>query len=233
MNSRAAFDHLPATELGMKPRVLPAAAAAALLICLAPCASRADVLNLATLSCGKYENEVLPAAANSTTADSINTVMWLFGYAIAKSGAHVMYPDALAPFGFALDGECKANPVETLLDALTVVKPETKNPMNLTTVECATFATRHVAMARSDPESANSIMMWLFGFSTALTGSHLFDANSLSSFQAALLDHCAKHADSSLFDALSAIKLRGKPAHDSEKSAPHPRAEPLQEPPKP
>ncbi len=209
-------------------------AATGLLICfLAPCASRADVLNLATLSCAKYENEVLPAAADSTTADSINTVMWLFGYAVAKSGAHVLYPDALAPFGFALDGECKTNPVETLLEALTVVKPETKNPMNLTTVECATFATRHVAMAQSDPESANSIMMWLFGFSTARTGSHLFDADSLGSFQTALLDHCAKHADSSLFDALSAIKLRGKPTHDSGKNAPRPPAKPAQEPPKP
>ena len=201
---------MPATELSMQARFL-SLAAAALFICLAPYGSRAGVLNLATLSCGKYENEVLPAAAESTTADSINTVMWLFGYAVAKSGAHVMYPDALAPFGFALDGECKTNPAETLLDALTVVKPETKNPMNLATVECATFATRHVAMAQSDPESANSIMMWLFGFSTARSGSHLFDADSLGTFQAALLEHCGKHADASLFDALGAIKMRRKP----------------------
>jgi hypothetical protein len=192
--------------------------AIAFIVCLAPCAGRADALNLATLSCGKYENEVLPAAAASTTADSLNTVMWLFGYAVAKSGAHVMYPDALAPFGFALDGECKTNPVETLLDALAVVKPETKNPMDLTAVECATFGPRHVAMVRSDPESANTIMMWLFGFSTARSKSHLFDADSLGAFQAALLDHCAKHADSSLFDALSTVKLGGKP-HESAKAA--------------
>lgn len=188
-----------------------AAAVIALIAYLTPCASRADILNLATLSCGKYENEVLPAAATSATADSINTVMWLFGYSVAKSGAHVMYPDALAPFGFALDGECKTNPVETLLDALAVVKPETKNPMNLTTVECATFAPRHVAMAQSDPQSANTIMMWLFGFSTARSGSHLFNADLLGSFQEALLDHCAKHPDSSLFDTLSNIKLGAKP----------------------
>jgi hypothetical protein len=186
-------------------------AAIAFIICLAPCASRADVLNLATLSCAKYENEVLPAAASSTTADSLNTVMWLFGYAVAKSGAHVMYPDALAPFGFALDGECKSNPLETLLDALSIVKPETKNPMDLTAVECATFGPRHVGMEKSDPESANTIMMWLFGFSTARSKSHLFDADSLGAFQAALLDHCAKHADSSLFDALSTVKLGIQP----------------------
>jgi hypothetical protein len=186
--------------------------AIAFIVCLGPCAARADALNLATLSCGKYENEVLPAAAASTTtADSINTVMWLFGYAVAKSGAHVMYPDALAPFGFALDGECKTNPVETLLDALAVVKPETKNPMDLTGVECATFGPRHVAMAKADPESANTIMMWLFGFSTARSKSHVFDADSVGAFQTALLDHCAKHADSSLFDALTTVRLGGTP----------------------
>jgi hypothetical protein len=204
-------------------------AAMAFIVCLAPCASRADVLNLATLSCAKYENEVLPAAAASTTADSLNTVMWLFGYAVAKSGAHVMYPDALAPFGFALDGECKSNPVETLLDALAIVKPETKNPMDLTAVECASFGPRHVAMAKSDPESANTIMMWLFGFSTARAKSHLFDAASLGAFQAALLDHCAKHADSSLFDALGTVRPGGTP-QKSTKPARTP-AKPVQESP--
>ena len=39
---------------------------------------RAAPLNLAAVTCGKYENEVLPAAATSPTADTINTVMWLF-----------------------------------------------------------------------------------------------------------------------------------------------------------
>lgn len=213
-------------------------AAIALLVCLAPCAGRAAVLNLASLSCSKYENEVLPAAATSTTADSINTVMWLFGYAVAKSGAHVMYPDGLAPFGYALDGECQANPVERLLDALAVVKPETKDPMNLTTVECAVFATRHLAMAQSDPESANTVMMWLFGFSTARSGSHLFDADSLGSFQAALLDHCAKHANSSMFDALSAIKMGGKPRESTKAFLAQPKGvgdpgKTTQEPPRP
>ena len=185
-------------------------AAIALLVCLAPCASRASVLNLATLSCSKYENEVLPAAATSTTTDSINTVMWLYGYAVAKSGAHVMYTDGLTPFGYALDGECKENPAESLLDALAIVKRETKNPMNLANLECSVFAPRHVALTQSDPESANTIMMWLFGFSTAKSGSHLFDADSLASFQAALLDHCAKHAGATLYEALAAIKPGGK-----------------------
>jgi hypothetical protein len=179
----------------------------ALSICCVPRMSRAAELNLATLTCGKYENEVLPAAASNPAADSLNTVMWLFGYSVAKSGAHVMYPEALAPFGFALDNECKSNPVESLLDALAIVKPEPKNPMDLTALECATFASRHVEFARTDSESANSIMMWLFGFSVARSGSHLFDADSLNSFQTALLADCAKHPKDSLFDRLGAVKI--------------------------
>jgi len=175
--------------------------------CLFPCAGRAAELNLATLSCGKYENEVLPAAVSSPTADTINTVMWLFGYSVAKSGARVMYPEALTAFGFALDGECKSNPVESLLDALAIVEPEAKSPMDLTSLECATFASRHIELARTDPESATTIMMWLFGFSVARSGSHIFDADSLNAFQTALLADCAKHPKLSLFDALTTLKI--------------------------
>jgi len=178
---------------------------------LIPCISSAGELNLATLACAKYENEVLPAAASNPTADTLNTVMWLFGYSVAKSGAHVMYPDALAPFGFALDNECKSNPNESLLDALAVVKPDPKNPMDLSALECAAFASRHVELARTDPESATTIMMWLFGFSVGRSGSHIFDANSLSRFQTALLADCGKHPNQPLFDALAAVKTP-KPA---------------------
>jgi hypothetical protein len=186
---------------------------AAVALCLAaiPCASRAAELNLATLTCGKYENEVLPAAATNPTADSINTVMWLFGYSVAKSGGHVMYPDALAPFGFALDNECKSNPVESLLEALSIVKPEAKNPMDLSVLACASFASRHEQFLRSDPESATTIMMWLFGFSVARSGSHIFDADALGSFQTTLLADCAKRPGITLIDALTAVKAT-KPA---------------------
>jgi hypothetical protein len=175
-----------------------------------PYACRAAPLNLATLTCGKYENEVLPAAATNPTADSINTVMWLFGYSVAKAGGHVLYPDALAPFGFALDNECKSNPVETLLEALTIVKPEAKNPMDLSTLECASFATRHADFLRTDPDSATTIMMWLFGFSVARSGSHIFDADALGSFQTALLADCAQQPRKTLLDALKAVK-KSKP----------------------
>jgi hypothetical protein len=190
-------------ELG-KMRIL---AAVALSLCILPCVSRADELNLATLTCAKYENEVLPAAATNPAADSINTVMWLFGFSVAKTGGHVMYPDALAPFGFALDNECKSNPIESLLDALASVKPEARNPMNLATLDCGVFAQRHIELARTDPESANTIMMWLFGFSVASSGSHLFDADSLTAFQTALLADCAKRPNISLFDSLTGVKI--------------------------
>jgi hypothetical protein len=183
-------------------------AAIALSLCIFPCMSRAGELNLATLTCAKYENEVLPAAATNPAADSINTVMWLFGYSVAKSGGHVMYPDALAPFGFALDNECKSNPIESLLDALASVKPEAKNPMDLTTLDCAVFAPRHIELARTDPESANTIMMWLFGFSVARSGSHIFDTQGLKPFHAKLMDYCAKKPKGSLLDALGALKTR-------------------------
>jgi hypothetical protein len=182
-------------------------AAITLAVGLLPCMCRSAELNLATLTCGKYENEVLPAAAANPVADSINTVMWLFGYSVAKSGAHVMYSDALAPFGFALDNECKSNPAESLLNALAIVKPDTKNPMDLANVECGSFASRHAEFARSDTESATTIMMWLFGFSVAKSGSHMFDADSLQSFAGALLADCAKHPNKSLLDTLTALKM--------------------------
>jgi hypothetical protein len=137
--------------------------------------------------------------------------MWLFGYSIAKSGAHVMYSDALAPFGFALDNECKSNPAESMLNALASVKPDTKNPMDLANVECGSFASRHAEFARSDTESANTIMMWLLGFSTAKSGSHNFDADILQSFAAALLADCVKHPNKSLLDALTALKMPKTP----------------------
>jgi hypothetical protein len=191
----------------MRIRVFPTVALCAVAVCCAPCPGRAAELNLATLTCGKYENEVLPAAATNPAADSINTVMWLFGYSVAKSGGHVLYPEALAPFGFALDGECKSNPAELMLDALRIVKPESKNPMDLSKVECSAFAARHVEVQRTDPESANTIMMWLFGFSTARSGGRIFNADSLESFQGVLLGDCAKHPASSLYDALAAVRM--------------------------
>ena len=78
--------------------------------------------------------------------------------------------------------------------------------MDLSNLESATFASRHVEMSKTDPESANTIMMWLFGFSAAKSGSHMFDPDSLDSFRAKLLDYCTKHPKVNLADTLTALK---------------------------
>ena len=191
----------------MKSLVLVAAFSASLALLAGAGTAYAAPVNLITLTCVKYQNELLAAPAATPAADGINTVMWLFGYAVGKSGAHVMYGDALAGFGFGLDAECKSNPAESLMDALGKIKPSDKNPMDLTTLDCLTFSTRHVDMARTDRESADTIMMWLFGFSTAKSGSHFFEPERLSMFESTFLGECTKHPDRSLFDALSTLKF--------------------------
>ncbi len=181
----------------------------ALVICLC-CfagASRAAQVNLATLTCVRYQNEVVAPSVPTPGADAINTMMWLFGYSVGNSGAHVMYGDALAGFGFGLDAECKSNPAESLLEALAKIKPDNKNPMDLTMLECQTFASRHLELLQSDHESADTIMMWLFGFAVAKSGSHLFDPGGLAGFESSLMADCKKYPGRNLFDALSALKF--------------------------
>jgi hypothetical protein len=181
--------------------------AVVLLFCCFAGASRAAPVNLATLTCVRYQNEVIAPPVAAPGADPINTMMWLFGYSVGRSGAHVMYGDALAGFGFALDAECKNNPTMSLLDALAKIKPDNKNPMDLSALECQTFASRHVELLQSDRESADTIMMWLFGFAVAKTGSHLFDSSALKNFEAALMSDCTKNPGRSLFDELVAVKF--------------------------
>ena len=178
-----------------------------LFLCLWGGSSSAAEINLATLNCAKYQNELVGPGAPTPTPDPINTMMWLFGYSVGKSGGHVMYGEALAPFGFALDAECKSNPIESLMDALAAVKPNSKNPMDLSTLQCATFAARHVELARTEAESANTIMMWLFGFSVGTSGSHIFDASGRDAFGSALLADCTKYPQRSLYDELRAVKF--------------------------
>jgi hypothetical protein len=176
------------------------AAAFVLIGCLLPVLGRSAELNLAAVNCDKYENEILTAAG----ADAIDTVMWLFGYSVARSGEHVMYGDALTSFGFALDAQCKNNPSMALLQALSAVRPERDKPMDLATLNCATWETRHGESSRTDPESANTLMMWLFGYSVGQSGSHLFDPTGVKHFASVLQTRCTQHPDDSLFDALAA-----------------------------
>ncbi len=188
----------------------------ALIACLAPLlaraapnATRTAELNLATLSCDTYENEIIGPSDSAPGApprfDAIDTVMWLFGFSVAKAGERVMYGDALSSFGFALDAECKNNPSTSLLEAVTAVKPNRDKPMDLTTLNCSAWEIRHAQSAQTDPQSANTIMMWLYGFSVGRSGGHFFDTGGAASFAASLQKRCQQHPNDSLFDALSAV----------------------------
>ncbi len=184
---------------------------AALLACLLPCMGHAYEINLASMTCDQYEKNIMNPSvpsAEAGSADAVDVIMWLFGFAVAKSGAHVMYGDALQQFGSGLDSECKIHPQNTLLDSIGAVKLADVNPMDLTTLECTTFEVRNADMAQSDPQSANTIMMWLFGFSVAKNGGHVLESKDLPSFSAAIAKRCTDHSASSLFDVLTAVKLK-------------------------
>ena len=76
--------------------------------------------------------------------------------------------------------------------------------MDLTRLDCATFEGRHAALRNSDPESARTLTMWLFGYAVGLSGSHVLDADGLGKFDAALDERCIKHPRDTVFDALGA-----------------------------
>jgi len=184
-------------------RVLPT-----LWVCtLAPCWCHAGQLNFASLSCAKYESQIMNAAPATSGEDAVNVVMWLFGWSVGKSGAHVMYGDALQQFGNALDDACKRDPTSSVFDALSSVKPNSSNPMDLRTLSCVTFEARHVEMSRTDPESATTIMMWLYGYSIGRRGGNVLDSTEVGPFGTALAARCDQHTDESLLDALAAVTL--------------------------
>lgn len=178
-----------------------------LCLCFLAVAAHAAPVNLKAMTCARYQSELMAPAAPAPGFDPINTMMWLFGFSVGRSGAHVMYGDALAGFGFALDAECKNNPAESLLDALAAIKPDNKNPMDLSDLECQTFASRHLDLVKSDRESADTIMMWLYGFAVAKSGSQLFDQTGLGNFEGTLMADCQKNPGRSLFDELSGVKF--------------------------
>jgi hypothetical protein len=207
-----AMKPIPALRIVTLPIAALPFAALALAACLMPLASRAAEINIATLSCDKYENEMVgspegsaAAAAPSQRPDPIDTVMWLFGYSVGKAGEHVMYGDALTSFGFALDAECRNNPSTSLLQALAGVRPKRDKPMDLMTLNCKDFESRHAESMQSDASSANTIMMWLFGYSVAQSGSHVFDASKAPTFAAALQNRCTEHPEESLYEVLMAL----------------------------
>lgn len=206
----------------------PSLPALLLLLGTLPLAARAGEMNLATLSCNRYENEIVgtpqsdpadapPAAAGPARSaggapqsaeprpDAINLVMWLFGFSVARAGEHHLYADALTSFGFALDAECKDNPNMSLIEATSVVRPNREHPMDLTMLNCGTWESRHADSEQHDPESAKTIMMWLYGFAVGLSGRHMFDPAGVGPFAARLQSECREHPNDSLFDSLTAL----------------------------
>jgi hypothetical protein len=169
-----------------------------------PARAKAAPLNIGALSCATYEDELLPSKMPGQTVDPIDTVMWLFGFSVARSGERNMYSDSLSAFGFALDAQCKSNPSTTLLEAVLNVKSKRDNPMDLTQLSCTLFEKRHTALRQSDPESAKTLAMWLYGFAVASADGHVLDAESLEKFESGLQDHCTNKPQDSLFDALTA-----------------------------
>ncbi len=182
--------------------------ACCLLGALAAQPSGAAQFNLATLSCAGYHDALLDAEVPVPHPDSINFVMWLLGYSVAKSGAHVMYSDALASFGFALDAECVDHPHSSLLEAILRVKPRNDKPMDLATLNCREFQNRHRELKKSDPESADTIMNWLQGFAAAKAGSTVIDTDTLGAFEEALRLECQTNGQESLYDALVAVAAK-------------------------
>jgi hypothetical protein len=173
-------------------------------VLLCPREGHGAALNLGDVNCARYENEILPSTLPGFKADPIDTVMWLFGFSVAKSGERVMYGDSLTAFGFALDAMCKNRPAATLLEAVIATRSKRENPMDLTRLDCTTFETRHVALRKSDPESATTLTMWLFGYAVATAGSQTLDVDAVGRFDASMNAWCANHPYDSVFDALSA-----------------------------
>jgi hypothetical protein len=185
----------------------------ALLLCLffLPGVGNAGVFNLATFTCDSYENQILNHPPVEKSEDAVNYAMWLFGYAVGRKGDHSIYSNGLQTFGTALDEECKRRPAASVLDALGSINPANENPMDLKELDCATFETRHADMAKSDVASARTIMMWLFGFSTARAGGHVLDTDAVDDFDKALAKQCSLHAQGMLYDALIAVRMPKKP----------------------
>jgi hypothetical protein len=169
-----------------------------------PQESHGTELNLAAVNCSQYQSQMLASTMPGYKVDPIDTVMWLFGFSVARSGERVMYGDSLTAFGFALDAKCKNSPTTTLLEAVSSVKSKRENPMDLTRLDCATFESRHLALRKSDPESATTLTMWLFGYAVGVSGSRQFDAGAVDRFDSSLNEWCTNHPSDSLFDALSA-----------------------------
>jgi hypothetical protein len=180
------------------------------LLCL-PAVSSAGVFDLATFTCDSYENQILNASPADQTEDAVNFSMWLFGFAVGRAGDHSIYSNGLQTFGSALDADCRNRPTASLLDAVGSINPANANPMDLKELDCATFETRQADLSRTDADSARTIMMFLYGFSIGKSGGRVLDTAAVGDFDKALTKQCSLHAQGSLFDALTAVRMPKKP----------------------
>ena len=128
--------------------------------------------------------------------------MWLFGYSVGKAGEHVMYGDALTSFGFALDAECKNNPSTSLLQALATVRPKRDKPMDLMTLNCRDFETRHAELdaERCDErEHHHDVAVRLLG---RAIGQPCFRRGQGDGVRGRLQNRCDQHPEESLYEVL-------------------------------
>lgn len=182
---------------------------AVLLACLLglPGVGNAGVYNLATFTCDSYVNQILNPAPMTQVEDAVDFSMWLFGFAIGRSGDHSIYSNGLQSFGNALDAGCRSSPGASLLEAIASINPSNSNPMDLRDLDCATFWQRQTDMARDDADGARTIMMWLFGFTVGKSGGHVLDTGAVGEFGKTLSKHCTAHPKDSLFDALTKVRM--------------------------
>jgi hypothetical protein len=174
--------------------------------------ARASELNLGTMTCASFESDILNSTEANQQADALDVVMWIFGYAVAQSGAQVMYGDALQQFGNALDTACKQNPASAVLDVLGPIKFFDSHPMDLTQLGCSTYEERHAEMIKTDAQGANTLMMWLYGFAAGKAGSRVLDTALLPSFADKLAAECVAHPHASLYAAVANVQIaRAKP----------------------
>jgi hypothetical protein len=179
------------------------------LVCL-PGVGKAGVFDLAAFSCDGYENQILNPSPTGQSEDAVNFSMWLFGFAVGRSGDHSIYSNGLQTFGTTLDDECKRRPSATLQDALKSINPSNSSPMDLKELDCTTFEARNADLAKTDPNSARTIRMWLYGFAVGAAGGRVLNTNGLDDFDKAFTTQCSLHAKGSLFDALTAARMRKK-----------------------
>ena len=179
------------------------------LLCL-PGASKAGVFDLATFRCDGYENQILNPPPGGQTEDAVNFSMWLFGFAVGRAGDHSIYSNGLPTFATALDDECKRRPTATLQDALKSISPSNSSPMDLKELDCTTFKARNADLGKTDADSARTIRMWLYGFAVGSAGGRVLDTNGLDEFDKTFTNQCSQRPRGSLFDALTAARMRKK-----------------------